>query len=45
MALSITDYAIIKVVQTSHDECEIRYGISSGIQCSRGIHVCLSSQV
>ena len=34
MALSIRDYTIIKVVQASHHQGDIRYGESRGIQCS-----------
>ena len=34
MALSIRDYTIIKVVQASHHQGDIRYGASRGIQCS-----------
>ena len=35
MAVSIRDYTIIKVVQASHHQGDIRYGESRGIQCSR----------
>ena len=34
MAVSIRDYTIIKVVQDSHHQGDIRYGESRGIQCS-----------
>ena len=33
MALSIKDYTIIKVVQATHHQDDVRYGISTGIQC------------
>ena len=34
MALSIRDYIIIKVVQVTHDQGDVRYGTCRGIQCS-----------
>ena len=34
MALSIRDYIIIKVVQVTHHQGDVRYGTSRGIQCS-----------
>lgn len=34
MTLSIKDYAIIKVIQSSHCHDDVRYGTSSGIQCT-----------
>ena len=34
MALSIRDYTIIKVVQATHHQDDVRYSISRGIQCS-----------
>ena len=34
MALSIRDYTIIKVVQATHNQGDVRYGINRGIQCS-----------
>ena len=34
MLLSIRDYTIIKVVQDSHHQGDVRYGASRGIQCS-----------
>ena len=34
MALSIRDYTIIKVVQATHHQCDVRYGGTRGIQCS-----------
>ena len=34
MALNIRDYTIIKVVQSTHHQGDLRYGISRGIQCS-----------
>ena len=33
MALSVRDYTIIKVVQATHHQGEVRYGASRGIQC------------
>ena len=35
MALNIRDYTIIKGVQSTHHQGDLRYGISRGIQCSR----------
>ena len=34
MALSVRDYTIIKVVQATHHQGDVRYGASRGIQCS-----------
>ena len=34
MALSSRDYTIIKVVQETHHQGDVRYGASRGIQCS-----------
>ena len=34
MTLSIRDYTIIKVVQFTHHQSDLRDGISKGIQCS-----------
>ena len=34
MSLSIRDYTIIKVVQASHYQGDVKYGASRGIQCS-----------
>ena len=34
MALSIRDYTIIKVVQATHLQGDIRYGASRAVQCS-----------
>ena len=33
MSLSIRDYTFIKVVQASHQQGDVRYGVSRGIQC------------
>ena len=33
MALSIRDYTIIKVVQATHHQGDVMYGISRGIEC------------
>ena len=33
MALSVRDYTIIKVVQATHHQGDVRYGASRGIQC------------
>ena len=35
MAWSITDYTIIKIVQATHHQGDVRYGTSRGIHCSR----------
>ena len=34
MTLRVRDYTIIKVVQATHHQGNVRYGTSSGIQCS-----------
>ena len=34
MSLSIRDYTLIKVVQASHHQVDVRYGGSRVIQCS-----------
>ena len=34
MSLSIRDCTIIKLVQASHHQCDVRYGTSMCIQCS-----------
>ena len=34
MALGVRDYTIIKVVQATHHQGDVRYGASRGIQCS-----------
>ena len=34
MARSIRDNTIIKVVESTHHQGDVRYGTSSGIQCS-----------
>ena len=34
MALSIWDYTIIKVVQATHHQGDVRFGTSRSIQCS-----------
>ena len=34
MALSLRNYTISRVVQGTHHQCDVRYGTSSGIQCS-----------
>ena len=34
MSLSIRDYTLIKVVQASHHQGDVKYGVSRGIQCS-----------
>ena len=34
MALSIRDYTIINVLQATHHQGNVRYGVSRGIECS-----------
>ena len=34
MTLNIINYTIVKVVQDSHYQGDVRYGTSGGIQCS-----------
>lgn len=34
VTLSTRDYAMVKVVQATHHEGDVRYGVFRGIQCS-----------